>query len=220
MTMLLEAGPGVERPGSPSGLAGGPANELPAASAPLPRRFGVFLLRPPRRPRAALPFWHRFAYDVLRGCGVILLLHWFVLQISIVRGHSMEPSLADGDRLVVDRLCYSVGSFHRFDVVVLRSPTDPDIDYVKRIIALPGDRVRIERGLVLVNDEALEDGFDRIDDGAEMGERRVPSGTCFVLGDNRPISCDSREFGLIPLGSVKGKVRARFWPPSRMTLFP
>jgi signal peptidase I len=190
-----------------------------AGRAATPRRFATFRLR--RRPvHPAAPFWRRFAADVARGCLGILLLHWFVLQISIVRGHSMEPSLADGDRLVVDRLCYCMHAVERFDVVVLRSPTDPAVDYVKRVIAVPGDRVRIEHGLVLVNDEPIESGFEHIDDRAHMAERRVPHDCCFVLGDNRPVSCDSREFGLVPLSSLKGKVRARFWPFSRLSLFP
>jgi signal peptidase I len=160
--------------------------------------------------------FRRLALDVGRGVLLIVLLNLFVLQISIVRGHSMEPSLQDGDRLVVDRLAYAVAAVERFDVVVLRYPRDPQTDFVKRVVALPGERVAIIAGCVHVNGVPLRECFTHVEDRADMRELVVPQEHYFVLGDNRPVSCDSREFGLVEADMLRGKVRARFWPPSRL----
>lgn len=161
----------------------------------------------------------RFLIDVARGGLAILALHLFVLQISVVRGHSMEPSLLDGDRLVVDRIAYAVSEVARFDVVVLRYPADPSVDFVKRVVGLPGDRVALSDGRLYLNGVVAEEAFLHVPDHASMQETVVPEGSYFVLGDNRPISCDSREFGLVPATHMKGKVRVRFWPPARLAMF-
>jgi signal peptidase I len=163
--------------------------------------------------------WWRIARDLLRGMVVLIALHVFVLQISVVRGHSMQPSLSDGDRLVVDRLSPRLSGVSRFDVVVLRYPRDPSVDFVKRVVGLPGDHVRIERSGLYVNGRLIDQLFLHIDDPVDMPECVVPEGHYLVLGDNRPISCDSREFGMVPAELVKGLVRARFWPLDRVALF-
>ena len=178
--------------------------------------WGRVRVRAAVRPLAARRFIQNFAAGAL----FLVLLHCFVVQISVVRGHSMEPSLWDGDRLLVDRLSYSIMDVGRFDVVVLRYPVDPSVDFVKRIVGLPGERIRIDHGSILVNGLALPNAFKYVPDRAEMTEILVPAAEYFVLGDNRPISCDSREFGLVPKAFLKGKVRARFWPPARARVFP
>lgn len=193
----------VPPPGEACALVAGPAVTLPAR---------------PARGSVAHPWW-RITRDLLRGVAVLIALHVFVLQISVVRGHSMRPSLSDGDRLVVDRLSPRLGGVSRFDVVVLRYPRDPSVDFVKRIVGLPGDRVRIERSGLYVNDHLVDQRFLHIDDPVDMPECLVPEGQYLVLGDNRPISCDSREFGMVPADLVKGLVRARFWPLDRIALF-
>jgi signal peptidase I len=172
--------------------------------------------RPLRLRRSLL---RRAVIELGRGAAVVALLHFFVLQVSIVRGQSMRPSLEDGDRLVVDRLCYRLADVQRFDLVVLEAPHQPGIDFVKRVIGLPGDRVRIEAGQVFVNGERIADEFAAVPDCAQMAELRVMGGHYFVLGDNRPVSFDSREFGLVPAENLRGKVRARFWPLVRAALF-
>lgn len=162
----------------------------------------------------------RAAWDLLRGLAVVAVLHLFVLQISVVRGQSMRPCLEDGDRLVIDRLCYQVLDVSRFDVVVLQAPNLPEVDFVKRVIGLPGDHVRIADGRVYVNGEEVDAQVAAVPDHAELAELEVSEGHYFVLGDNRPVSFDSREFGLVPAENLRGKVRARLWPIARATLFP
>lgn len=203
-----EAEPIARAPGRQTRLAWG-VNPVPVA---LPLGRGERPIRV-RRPLV------RFAIDLLAGGMVMLLLHLFIVQVSIVKGHSMEPSLWDGDRLVVDRLTYSLADVDRFDLIVLRYPRDPSVDFVKRVVALPGEVVAIADGELFVNGEAVGMPCRVVHDHAEMAPVRVPPDAYFVLGDNRPISCDSREFKFVPASFVKGKVRVRFWPLSRAELF-
>jgi len=163
-------------------------------------------------------FKRRFARDLIRGFAIVAFLHIFVLQVSVVRGHSMQPCLVDGDRLVVDRLSYAFADVSRFDVVVLRNPRDTSVDYVKRIVGLPGDDVRLQRGKLYVNGERMDESFGPISDRDTTRTYHIPKGRFFVLGDNRPVSSDSREFGLVDAKLLKGRVRLRFWPLDRFAL--
>jgi signal peptidase I len=141
-----------------------------------------------------------------------------VIQVSIVKGTSMEPCLHDGDRLVVDRVSYNLGDVTRGDVVILRYPRNPEVDFVKRVVALPGDRIAMIDGVLMVNGE-VADSYGCIPDHQELRETAVPPGEFFVLGDNRPVSCDSRDFGLVDQTLLKGRVRARFWPLANLAVF-
>lgn len=167
---------------------------------------------------SSLP-WTRFLLDVALGASLMAALHLFVLQISIVKGHSMEPSLHDGDRLVVDRIAANFGDVHRGDVVVLRYPRNIAVDFVKRIVGIPGDKVAMRAGQLYVNGDIVDPEWTCIQDHQDMDELEVPTGAFFVLGDNRPVSCDSREFGLVTQELLKGRVRARFWPLDRVAMF-
>jgi signal peptidase I len=161
---------------------------------------------------------HRLLLDLLLGATFVVVVHMFVVQISIVKGHSMEPSLWDGDRLMVDCVSCAFGEVQRGDVVVLRYPRNPDVDFVKRIVGLPGDRVALRCGQLYVNGVQQGTDWTCIADADNMDELVVPADNYFVLGDNRPISCDSREFGLVDRALLKGRVRARLWPLERLGL--
>lgn len=165
---------------------------------------------------AAVSPWCR--RELFGGLLAVATLQLFVVQVSVVRGSSMEPCLHDGDRLVVDRVAYSLAEVRRGDVVVLRYPRDPGIDFVKRVVGLPGDRIQLRGGELLVDGQRCED-HGCIRDHADFGPLVVPAGQYFVLGDNRPVSCDSRDFGLVPAALLKGRVRARFWPVSAAAIF-
>lgn len=149
---------------------------------------------------------------------ILLAIQGLALQVSVVRGQSMEPNLHDGDRLVVDKVSIHFAAAGIGDVVVLRSPTNPDVDFVKRIAALPGDEVALRDGVLYRNGTPTEVG-SCIPDLGQMAPLQVPEGHYFVLGDNRPISCDSREFGLVPAELLRGKVCLRFWPLPAASLF-
>ena len=171
---------------------------------------------PAKAPRKARR--RRFVFDALLGAALMVVLHGFLVQVSVVKGTSMEPALHDGDRLVVDRVSYNLTPVGRGDVVVLRYPRNPAVDFVKRVVGVPGDRIAMRDGVLLVNGEAADD-YGCIPDHQDLAELVVPPAHFFVLGDNRPISCDSREFGLVAAPLLKGRVRARFWPLTTAAMF-
>lgn len=173
---------------------------------------------PPRRRRRRRSAATKFVLDAALGAGLMVLVHLFVIQVSVVKGNSMEPCLHDGDRLVVDRVSYSLGEVGRGDVVVLRYPRNPNVDFVKRVVGIPGDRIAMSDGVLLVNGAPCDD-YGSIHDSQNLAEFEVPAEQFFVLGDNRPISCDSREFGLVAHELLKGKVRVRFWPLGAASVF-
>ena len=131
-----------------------------------------------------------------------------------VEGTSMVPMLQDQDRLFINKLAYHVGDIHRTDVVVFRYPRDTTKSYIKRVIALPGDRIRIDHGRVYVNNQFLAEPYvpARYTDERSQPAMTVPSGEYFVMGDHRSISSDSRDFGPVDRQLIYGKASFVYWP--------
>jgi signal peptidase I len=154
----------------------------------------------------------------VRFAALLLVSYSLFFNLSVVRGSSMAPGIQDGDRILVEPWSYLIGPIHRGDVVVLRYPLDPQIDYIKRVIGLPGDRLTLAHGEVWVNGEQLLEPYVESVDISSTLSVVVESGTYFVLGDNRPRSSDSREFGAVPEGYVRGRVDLRLWPLARAGL--
>ncbi len=155
---------------------------------------------------------------LLRFGALLLVSYSLFFNLSVVRGSSMAPGIQDGDRILVEPWSYLLGPIERGDVVVLRYPLDPEIDYIKRIIGLPGDQVTLARGAVWVNGEALAEPYVASVDASSSLSVVVEPGHYFVLGDNRPRSSDSREFGFVPEEHVRGRVDLRLWPLARAGL--
>jgi signal peptidase I len=155
---------------------------------------------------------------LLRFGGLLALAYSLLFNLSVVRGSSMTPGIQDGDRILVEPWSYLLGPIERGDVVVLRYPLDPEIDYIKRIIGLPGDRVTLSQGEVWVNGARLDEPYVEAVDPSSSLATQVEPGCYFVLGDNRPRSSDSREFGLVPERYVRGRVDLRLWPLGRAGL--
>ena len=149
------------------------------------------------------------------------LLLTFVGQIARVDGLSMEPTLADHDRLVVNKWVYRLSEPRPGDIVMLYYPVDPEKSFVKRVIAREGDEVRIASGKVYVNGVALHDGFvpPEYRSFDDFGPQVVPQGYYFVMGDHRNGSSDSRHWGPVPKKYIVGKVQLRWWPPNHARLF-
>ena len=149
------------------------------------------------------------------------LILTFVGQIARVDGLSMEPTLADHDRLVVNKWIYSVSEPRPGDIVMLYYPVNPDRLFVKRVIAGEGDEVRITGGRVHVNGVALHDDFvpPEYRSHEDFGPQVVPQGYYFVMGDHRNGSSDSRDWGPVPKKYIVGKVQLRWWPPNNARLF-
>ncbi|MEM9802855.1 MAG: signal peptidase I [Planctomycetota bacterium] len=175
---------------------------------------------PPVLPRPRPTFTQR-AVAFSAKSFVMMLLAWALcFNFSEVRGGSMMPGIQDRDRILVDHVSYLFASVERGDVVVLRYPMDPSLDYVKRVVGLPGDRVQIYDGYVWVNGELLEEPYvdPEANDPFSLVDTVVEEDCFFVLGDNRIKSSDSREFGQVPREYLRGKVRVRLWPLMRAGL--
>ena len=149
------------------------------------------------------------------------LIVTFGFQVARVEGQSMAPTLADQDRLIVNKLAYRVGEARRGDIVMLYYPQNPDKSFVKRVIAEEGDVVRIVDGQVYVNDVPMLDDYvpDEYRSHDEYGPYTVPPGYYFVLGDHRNNSSDSRHWGPVPKKYVIGKVQLRWWPIPNARVF-
>jgi signal peptidase I len=145
---------------------------------------------------------------------VIFLLIRQVVQNYRIESHSMEPNFYEGQFILVNKLAYRLGAPERGDVVVFHNPSNPDEDYIKRIIGLPGDTVQIRDQAVYINGELLEEPYPRnpIAPGVPYGPLVVEPDHLFVMGDNRPNSKDSRSFGLLSEDLVVGKAWVRVWP--------
>ncbi len=149
------------------------------------------------------------------------LIVTFGFQVARVEGQSMAPTLADQDRLIVNKLAYRMGEPRRGDIVMLYYPLNPDKSFVKRVIAEEGDQVRIVDGRVYVNDVPMGDDFvpPEYRSHDDFGPTTIPEGYYFVMGDHRNNSSDSRHWGNVPKKYVIGKVQLRWWPIPNARIF-
>ncbi len=157
----------------------------------------------------------RVVIDVLETLLLSALLFLAINAISArirVDGHSMEPTLHTGEFVVVNKLAYKFGSPQQGDVIVFHFPRDPEQEYIKRVIGLPGDTVSISKGEVRVNGQVLEEPYI-LNQPAYNNKWTVPERHLFVLGDNRNNSSDSHTWGPVPLNYVVGKALFVYWPP-------
>jgi signal peptidase I len=149
------------------------------------------------------------------------LIVTFGFQVARVEGLSMAPTLADQDRLIVNKLTYRLGPPRRGDIVMLYYPANPDKSFVKRVIAEEGETIKIEDGRVYVNNVPMADDF--VPSEYRSHEYRpaevVPEGYYFVMGDHRNNSSDSRHWGEVPKKYIIGKVQLRWWPIPTARLF-
>ena len=165
----------------------------------------------PDKPRNGTLRWLR---DIVISAAVSVFIIVFVYQPVKVEGTSMMPGLDDQERIFINKFVYRWEPIERGDVVVFRYPQDPTKSYIKRVIGIAGDRVRIDEGRVYVNDELLYEPYVRrtYRDDRSIPETTVPADSFFVLGDHRNMSSDSRDFGAIPQESVYGKAVFVYWP--------
>ena len=168
---------------------------------------------------SALSWVRDLAFSVL--IAVVLIV--FIYQPVKVEGTSMMPTLTDQERIFINKFTYrfGLGAIERGDTVVFWYPQDPSKSYIKRVIGIPGDRVRIEDGQVFVNGEALVENYvppDNRDPSSwrEGAEQTVPESRYFVLGDHRNSSSDSRSWGYVPRENIYGKAVFIYWPLNQM----
>lgn len=164
-----------------------------------------------------------FVMDILETVvfigSMFIVVYLFILTPNQVKGASMEDTFHTGDYILTSRVTYKFRDLERGDVIVFKSPKNPDIEYIKRIIGLPGDVINISNGVVRVNDTQLTENYiaapTNLWEGGCIKDNvpySVPSDYIFVMGDNRPKSSDSREFCAVPIDSIIGDVFYRYFP--------
>lgn len=157
----------------------------------------------------------RMLLDILETLILAVVLYFGINAVSVrvrVDGFSMNPTLQDGEYILVNRLAYKIGHPVRGDIVVFSFPMDPKQDLIKRVIGLPGESISVQDGKVMINGVPLEEPYIAAPP-IYNGTWEVPKGQLFVLGDNRNESKDSHEWGLLPIENVVGRAVLIYWPP-------
>jgi signal peptidase I len=156
---------------------------------------------------------------------LMALVIFFLLQVSvqnfIVVGSSMQPNFQDGERVVANKVAYKLHEPERGDVIVFHPPNNRQEDYIKRVIALPGETVEVENGVVYIDGQPLDELYQLNElPKYTLSELKVPSNEYFVLGDNRNNSNDSHNGWTVPRQNIIGKAWLSIWPPSEWGVTP
>lgn len=162
-------------------------------------------------------------FDFLQGIvvflAILVMVYLFLFSPQEVSGRSMEPSFYNAQFLLTNKIVYKLRDPQRGEIVIFKSPANKDVDFIKRVIGMPGDTVKISGGKVFVNRKEITEPY--LAPGtytygesflSENVEYTVPDGTYFLFGDNRPHSSDSREFGPIGKADFIGMVMLRYFP--------
>jgi signal peptidase I len=167
------------------------------------------------RPLPVMAVWAR---DMLVSLAISAFIIIFLYQPVKVEGTSMMPGLEDQERIFVNKFVYRWEPIQRGDIVVFRYPRDTSKSYIKRVIGVAGDRIRIENGQVFVNGQALDEDYVPSDyaDARSYSEVVVPANSFFVLGDHRTMSNDSRDFGTVNERYIYGKAVFGYWPMDKL----
>ncbi|GAC1308170.1 MAG: signal peptidase I [Vulcanimicrobiaceae bacterium] len=151
--------------------------------------------------------------SALLACIVFALV---ALRPGRVSGSSMAPRIDSDEYVLIDALAYRLGAPGHGDVVAFRHDRSTRAIFLKRVIGVPGDRVAIERGSVRVDGSPIDEPYVRFHDTRSTREVTVPAGAYYVLGDNRPMSEDSRAWGFVPAGELIGRATLGLWPLQRL----
>lgn len=168
-----------------------------------------------------------FVMDILETVtfvgSLFIVVYLFIMGPNQVKGASMEPTFHTGDYILTSKITYKFRTIEHGDVVVFKSLKNTDIEFIKRVIGLPGDQILLQNTTVYLNGKPVMENYiadkTNVFEGGFLKEGQaitVPPESIFVMGDNRPRSSDSREFGPIPIKSVIGVVFYRYYPPGKM----
>jgi len=170
-------------------------------------------------------------FDFLQGIvvflAILVMIYLFMFSPQEINGQSMDPTFHDRELLITNKFIYKLQTPKRGDIVIFKSPRNKDVDYIKRVIALPGETIRLEDSVYYINDQALiepyigKDKYTSAGSFLREGETiTIPEDEYFLSGDNRPHSSDSREFGPIYIGDFIGKALFRYWPANEFWIIP
>jgi signal peptidase I len=180
-------------------------------------QFHTELITEPPDPHEKRSGTLRFILDIVETLILSVVLFAVINAVSArirVDGASMQPTLETGEFVIVNKLAYMLGNPQVGDVIVFHFPRDPEQEYIKRVIGLPGDKVAVMDGQVSVNGQPLDEDYIAAPPAYES-TWTVPPESLFVLGDNRNNSSDSHNWGPVPLDYVVGKAVFVYWPPTR-----
>jgi signal peptidase I len=171
------------------------------------------------------PNWRRIGSSVWEFVKTLIiafilaqLIMVSVAQAFQVEQYSMEPTLLPHDRVLVDKILYRLRQPHRGDVIVLKYPLNPQRNYIKRIVALPGDALEVRNGKLFVNSKRVIELYVNGEAQGNYGPLTVPKDSVFVMGDNRNNSEDSRAFGALKKTLIVGQALLIYWPPQRLKI--
>jgi signal peptidase I len=200
-------------------------NPNPLAPPSLRQRLADLTARLRGRLAAHPPDWRRTrqsAFEIVKTLLIAFLLAQLIMvsvaQAFQVEQFSMEPTLLPHDRVLVSKFIYRLRTPARGDVIVLRYPRNPERNYIKRVIGLPGERIAIKGGTLYVNGRPVKERYLNGGVVGDYGPLTVPADTVFVLGDNRNNSEDSRAFGPLKDDLIVGQAILIYWPPQRVRL--
>ena len=160
--------------------------------------------------------WRSAAGVALQVALLAVFASAFTIHPSQVSGFSMEPRIDSGEYVVINTLAYRFGAPQHGEIIAFRHERSAEAVYLKRVIGVPGDRVRIDRGTVSVNGTVLPEDYVRFRDQRSVREVTVPPRSYYVLGDNRANSDDSRAWGFVAADDVIGRAMLAIWPPRRI----
>ena len=165
---------------------------------------------------------------IVIAVAAVVIIRTFLVQPFLVSGSSMYPNFSNGDYVLVDELTYHLRPPQRGEVVVFHDPQDYSTYFIKRVIGLPGETVKIASDTVTIFNQQNPNGFvlnetylpsSTVTTGTGAGSYTLSTTTYLMLGDNRPFSFDSRSWGPLPARNIVGLVRVRLWPPNEITTF-
>jgi signal peptidase I len=175
---------------------------------------------------SGVKYWLDFAWEILKivviSLVIIVPIRYFLIQPFFVKGASMEPTYLDGDYLIVDEISYRLELPKRGEVIIFRYPLDPTQFFIKRIIGLPGETVKVENGKVIIEEKSgnsfVLDESKYLHGVSTAGnvETTLEDNEYFVLGDNRNASSDSRRWGEVNKKLIIGRAWLRAWPFNRL----
>lgn len=159
-----------------------------------------------------------WVYTILIAVVLVIIIRTFILDSRVVPTPSMVPSIMPGDRLFVEKITHRFSNLERGDVVVFKPPPESGLkdDLIKRLVALPGDKVEVKNNKLYINDVPQDEPYLNEAIEYSMPSIVVPAGCIFVMGDNRNRSLDSHVWGAAEIDSVKGKALLTYWPLNRI----
>lgn len=172
-------------------------------------------------------FFIEILQTVVLAAAIFTISWLFLFQPHQVIGNSMDPNFQDEEYILTEKVSYRFRAPGRGDVIVFKAPPDPERDYIKRIIGLPGEKIKIQQGKIFINNRELKEDYlpktNFIAPGLflkEGQEIQIPKGSYIALGDNRNHSSDSRDWGPVPRQNIIGKAFLRYWPLDMLSLIP